>query len=265
MKRVLLFLMIVGLTTMSVFSQKKETRSVSGFTGINASSAFDITVTKGDTESLVIEAADDVMPYIRSEVRNGILHLYLDSNRLRNIRSLKASIVMKNLDKVTLSGASKLTADDLFTADKFMIDCSGASKMAANVTANQLNVKLSGASNLQIKANVNGDAGMDMSGASKVKGDLKANDVKINFSGACSAELSGSANDLKIDTSGASKIKADNFAVKTATVRSSGSSNVTVNASDALKVNASGVASIDYKGSPTLDVNSSKTVRVRKI
>ena len=257
--------MIVGLTTMSVFSQKKETRSVSGFTGINASSAFDITVTKGNTESLIIEAAGDVLPYVRSEVRNGVLHLYLDNNKLRNIRSLKASIVMKNLDKVALSGASKLTAADLFAADKFLVNCSGASKMAANVNANLLDVRLSGASNLQIKANVNGNISMDMSGASKAKGDLKANDVKINFSGACSAELSGSANDLKIDTSGASKIKADDFTVRTATVRSSGSSKATVHATDALKVNASGAASVDYKGSPSVDVNSSKAVRVRKI
>ena len=74
---------------------------MSGFTGINASSMFDITVSKGSAESLTIEADNDVLQYVRSEVKNGVLNLYVDgNNRVRNIKVLKANIVMKNLDKV---------------------------------------------------------------------------------------------------------------------------------------------------------------------
>ena len=267
MKRVLLFLVITGLTTMVAFGQKKETRSVSGFTGIDASSVFDITVTKGNTESLTIEADNEVMPYVRSEVRNGVLNLYIDNsnNNMRNVKILKASVVMKNLDKVILSGACKLTADDLFTPDKFKGDCSGASKMSINVNTGQLSIDASGASKIQIKASVTGNTDLDVSGASKIQGELKATRVKFDSSGASSIELTGTAESIDIDTSGTANIMAKDFSVKTANIESSGISKVTVNVSDALKVNSSGVSSVNYKGSPAIDASNSKTAKIKKI
>jgi len=266
MKQVWLFLMIAGLTATNAFSQKRETRSVSGFTGIDASSAFNITVTKGNSESLSIEADNDVMPYVRSEVRNGTLHLYLDNgNKVRNIKTMNASIVMKNLDKVVLSGACKFVADDMFTSSKFKVECSGASNVRANVNTGQLNIEASGASKIQITANVTGNVNVDVSGASKIQGELQASCVKLTSSGVCTAELTGSATDFKMDISGTSKVKAEGFTVKTASVRSSGTSSVTVNVTDALKVNSSGAASVNYKGSPTVEVNNSRAAKVRKI
>ena len=266
MKRVLLFLMIVGLTTTGAFSQKKETRSVSGFTGINASSVFNITVAKGGTESLTIEADNEVMQYVRSEVKNGVLNLYLDNkNKVKNIKTLKASIVMKNLDKVTLSGACKFTANDLFTPDKFKGDCSGASSMDVNLNTGQMNLESSGACKINLKVNSTGNAEFNVSGTSKIQGDLKAVNTKLNSSGVCSVDLTGSATDLKIDASGVSKIYAENFVVKTATVKSSGSGKITVNVTDNLKVNSSGASSVNYKGSPTVELNKNRASNVRKL
>ena len=266
MKRVLLFLMIVGLNT-TVFSQKSENRSVSGFTGINASNTFDIKVTKGNSEKLTIEADNDVMQFVRSEVKNGILHLYLDNSagNIRDVKTLKATIVMKNLDNVVLSGACKLTANDVFTSDKFKIDCSGVSNLTVNVNTGQLSIETSGAAKIQIKANVSGNSNLNVSGVSQIKGELKTADMKINSSGASLVELAGSATNIKLDLSGTARINAGNFAVKNANIDSSGASNATVNVFDTLKVNSSGTATVNYKGSPTLEVNSSRISKVKQI
>ena len=172
---------------------------------------------------------------------------------------------MKELNRVTLSGACKLTTNNLFISEIFKADCSGASDMDIKLNTNQLNLDVSGACKIKIEANVTDNADLDVSGAANILGKLKASNVKFSISGACSVELTGSANDFKIDLSGASKITAENFAVKNATIKSSGAGKITVNVTDALKVNSSGVSSVNYKGSPTLDVNSSKTAKVRKI
>ena len=264
MKRVLLFLVISVLATVA-FSQKKETRQVSGFTGINASSVFEITVSKGSSESLTIEAEAEVLPYIHSEVKNGVLNLYLDNNKLRNIKSIKATVVMRNFESVSLSGACKLKANDLFTPDKFKIECSGASNMDVNIDTKQLNIEASGACKIGLKANVTGITNMEVSGASKIFGDLRAENVNFSSSGASSIELKGSANDFKIDVSGTSKVLAGDFIVKTSSVKSSGVSKVTVNATNTLKVNSSGTSSVEYKGSPTLELNKNQVSKVRNI
>ena len=266
MKRVFLFLLIAGLTTMGAFGQKKEPRSVSGFTGINASSVFEITVAKGGTESLTIEADNEVMQYVRSEVKNGVLNLYLDNRKkVKNIKTLRASIVMKNLDRVILSGACKLTTNDLFTPDKFKGDCSGASGMDVNLNTGQINLESSGACKIKIKVNTTGNADFNVSGTSKIQGDLKAVNTKLNSSGVSSVDLTGSATDFRIDVSGASKINAENFVVKTATVKSSGSGKITVNVNDDLKINSSGASTVNYKGSPTIELNKNRASNVRKL
>jgi len=185
--------------------------------------------------------------------------------QLRNIKTLNASIVMKNLDGVTLSGACKFTTNDFFTPEKFKADCSGASELTVNVNTNQLSIEASGASKIQINANVSGDAGIDVSGASNIKGELKANNVNFGSGGACSFELTGSARNIKIDASGTSKFNGENFVVKTATIESSGVCKVTVNITDALKVNSSGFSTVNYKGSPSLEVTNSKLSKVNKI
>ena len=266
MKRVCFLILIVGLTTMNVFGGKKEIRPVTAFTEIDASGVFDITVTKGDAESLVIEADDEVMPYVLSEVRNGVLYLYLDTHKkIKNVKLLKASIVMKDLEKVTLSGACKLTTNNLFTSNKFRADCNGASNMTIHINTGQLSIETSGACNIRIKANVTGYTYLSLSGASHIMGELNANDVKFNCSGVGSIELTGSANNIDMDASGASKILTEQFAVKNASIVLSGTGKITVNASDYLKVNSSGASSVNYKGSPVTEINRSDIATVSKI
>jgi len=266
MKKVLLVLVVAGLTTMVGIGQKKETRPASNFTGIDASSVFNITVARGSTESLMIEADDELMPYVRSEVRNGVLHLFVDKSiQEKKIKTLKAFIVMKNLDRLSLSGTCKLTANDLFTPDTFKGSCSGVSNMTVNINTGQLDIDASGVSKIQLKANVNGNAQLDVSGTSKIQAELKANHVKIRSSGVSSVDLSGSATDVIIGASGTSKANAEKFTVRTATVESSGTSKITVNVVETLKARSSGSSSVGYKGSPTIEVHTGVTSKVKKI
>ena len=265
MKKLLLSLFVAGFT-LSAFCQKTETRTVSDFTGIDASNAFEITVTKGNTESLTVEADDNVMPYVRTEVKHGVLHLFIDnSKKLKNIKVLKASIVMKNLDKVTLSGACKLTGNGLFTPDKFNSDCSGATHLDLQLNTGQMTIKTSGASKINLQADVAGKAKVDMSGASKVTMELEAVDVQLDASGVSKIDMNGSASTIHIDASGTSNIKADNFTVKSASVDLSGTSNIKLNVTETLNADASGVSSIYYKGSPVINAKTSGASKIRQL
>ena len=266
MKKIV-FLVIAGLMTMFTFGQKVESRSISDFTGINASGAFEITAVKGVAESLTIETSEELMPYVRSEVENGVLHLYLEKNapKKQNGRTVKTTVVMKDLDKVSLSGACKITANDLFTPKSFNGDCSGSSDMTINISTEQLSIKTSGASKIQMKASVTGDTKMDISGSSDIQGELKTNNIDFSSSGACKVDLTGSATDAIIDMSGSSDFNAGDFTVKTVTIRLSGSSDITVNATDVLNVNSAGSSSVSYKGSPAITIKSSGSSKVKKI
>ena len=197
MKRLLVFLAVVGLTTMFTFGQKKEVRPVSDFTGIEASSLFNITVIKGSTTSLTIETSDEVMARVKSEVRDGVLHLHLVDNpeghKSSEIKKLNAIIVMNNLEKVTLSGITKLTSKDLFTPESFKGDISDISSMIINVNTKQLCINMLGISKVKINAEVLDKAELNSSGISKISGKLIADSVIINSRGANTIKLKGQA------------------------------------------------------------------------
>ena len=266
MKRILLVFAVIGLTTVAAFGQKKETRRVSGFTGINVSSIFDVTVTKGSVESLTIEANDEVMPYVRSEVRNnGVLYLYLGKKIGRKVKTIKVSVVMANFDNVTLSGASRLSANDLFTSAKFKADCSGASNLMINVNTGKLNIEASDACSINLKSNVTGDSEFNIAGASNINIELKTVNMKAHFSGSCIVNLNGSATDMKVNMLGSPIVEAGNLTVKTASIESAGSSIITVNASEMLKVKSSGSSTVNYKGSPVITISGKGKSDVNKI
>ena len=270
MRKTMLILLLAGLTTPFVFGQKKENRPVSEFTGIDASSVFNISVTKGAVESLVIEADEALMPYVRSEVRNGVLHLYLDKEfqrglRLRNIKWLRAYVTMKQLDKVSLSGACSFKTQDLFSPTTFAGNCSGASIMTVHLHTQQLNIEASGASKIEVKAEVSDDTRVDVSGASKVQMDLKSDQLRLNSSGVSAVRLTGSASEIKIGISGTSNVRAVDFTANSATIESSGTSFVTIGVTETLKVNSSGASFVNYKGSPTIQVRTSGASKIRSI
>ena len=260
MKRLVVFLMIAGLTTMCAFGQKKETREVSGFTGIEASDVFEITVTKGSSESLVIEADEEVIQYVSSEVKNSVLYLSVNRKKakVKHTKTLKAYIVMRDLDMVSLKNACKLTTADLFTPNSFSGDCSGACNMTININTGKLSLKVGGSSNVRVKANVTGDTDINVGGAINLQGELNGNNVKFDVRGSCFIDkFSGSATNMEMILSGAANFKAEDFKVKTAVIKSSGSSIITVNATDVLKLNFSGASSVNYKGAPDIEINGS--------
>ena len=215
--------------TPGAYGDVEENRSVSNFTGINAFGAFEITVVKGSTVSLTIKANDYVIPYVRSEVKNGMLYLNLHENAPDSVynRIVKVTVTMKDLDNISLLGVCKITSNDLFTPKSFIGVCRGFSS-------------------INIKLNVNGDTRMNVSGLSEI-------------------DLVGSTRNLTIYASGSSDFIAKDFIAGTAIVNSSGNSDVSVNVTNTLIVNSSGNSTVNYKGSPAITINKTGNSTVRKI
>jgi hypothetical protein len=264
MKKIILLTILSGMA-LAAAGQLTETRTVSGFTGIDASGVFDITVTKGAKESLVITADEKVMPLVRSKVQNGVLKLFLDKPA-RNVRTLKAAITVKNLETVELSGACKLNSEDVFTPDKCDIDLSGSTSLRLTVETRELSLDASGACKVVLNATVKEEIEFDLSGAVNVQSNLTAGRVEVDMSGSGRIELSGAADAASFDLSGATKVMAMDLALKKAKVESSGVSNVEIHVTEALSVDLSGASAVRYKGSPSaFEVKTSGASSVKKI
>ena len=124
----------------------------SGFTSIEAGSAFEVEITQADSHSLTITADDNLFEYIEVSKVGQTLTIGLKPDSNISSATLIAEIAMPALYGLHLSGATRSTAQGFSSSHDFILD-------------------LSGASTLSTRDMTVGGAEFDMSGASRLAGD----------------------------------------------------------------------------------------------
>src|SRR5512146_1643636 len=148
-----------------------ETRSVSGFTHIAVQTAGEVRVTKGDTDSLVIEAEDNILPLLVSEVQGDQLVLHTRPNTSYNAtRQINYTITVKDLREINVSSSADVQAGD-FQASTFNLVLSGSGNVTlASLQADSLGVEISGSGTAEV---LGGSAG-GITAALRSSGNFKA-------------------------------------------------------------------------------------------
>ena len=195
------------------------------FTEVSISNAIRATVTRDDSFSAVIRIDDNLEEYLNTRMVGDRLEIYLDSEHHYRDITVEADIMLPLLDGLSLSGASRAEVSGFMSDHDLDIKLSGASRVSGTIVAADVDFDISGASKLELEGGGE-NLKVKASGASDVDlGDFIAEDIDINLSGASKgtvnlngildANLSG-ASELRyygsptmgdIDTSGASKIK----------------------------------------------------------
>lgn len=199
---------------------------LTGFSRIEASSAFALDVTQADATSVSITADDNLFDYLDVSVAGDTLRLRLRPGSYQRV-TLRAQIALPTLRSLQLSGASLASLSGLRSRE---------------------------------------DLALALSGASSLRGEVEAGSLQIEASGASRVELSGAANDLQLDLSGASTARLAGLPVDDADVFLSGASSAQLNASGRLNADLSGASHLEYAGSPTLgrmQTSGGSTIRSR--
>jgi hypothetical protein len=171
-----------------------ETRSVSGFSSLLFAGLGDVNITQGSTEGLTIQAEDNVLPKIVTEVRSGG-QLYIGFERenwqdlIRPTKGITFTLKVKNLDTIEISGVGNVTVPS-FKADQLELKVGGAGNIKFNsVAVTSLTATMSGAGNMDLTGKVN-SLSATMSGVGNFScGDLQAQNVKVSLTGAGGATV----------------------------------------------------------------------------
>jgi hypothetical protein len=180
-----------------------EQRQVEDFHGISASGNTNVTVKIGAGKSVTASFDDNLMEFLKTEVRAGILTIYVAENWSSSV-GLNVEITMPALDDIQLSGASKVIADNA-TGENIRISCSGASSAEVSGTFESLKLDLSGASEALLGELTSKKANLSLSGASNATVNV-SEFVEIDASGASRTTILGNPKEVKKDSSGASKV-----------------------------------------------------------
>ena len=190
-----------------------ETRKVSNFSAIEISYPANVLVKQGSQESLKIEAEDNLLPNLKTQVKNGTLEIFYKRENGKHVnptKTPKITIVVKDLADVRFTSAGELSIEQLKT--------------------DNLDVSLSGAGNLELN-------------------NVQLQGLQVSLSGAGSMTASGKADDLDLSISGLGSFKGADLHGKVARVDISGAGNATVWVDEDLTAGISGAGSISYYGS----------------
>lgn len=186
---------------------EKEVRKVQAFEGIDVSSAIKVEVLDGSaTNVITIDAPDNILQYIKTEVKNNMLVVYIDRSISMNNSEVKISFPHQKIRNIKASGASVVKINGQHKVEDFKIGASGASVIKTSVIANTISIEGSGASSIEVSGNTQ-SLNIGISGASSFKGKaLKAANVDVECSGASNATV-WAVDQIKASGSGASSIR----------------------------------------------------------
>jgi len=199
-----------------------ENRDVSGFDKVEFNTFGKMNIMQGDVESLNISGPDNIVPEMRTTVRNGTL--VIDTRESLSIRSLSYenslifTLVVKDLTSLDISGLGDVQIEALSTPS--------------------MSYNLSGA-------------------GAVVQNQITADTIDIELSGLGDVEISGQANSATIDISGAGSIDASELQLQTADIQISGLGNATLWVTEQLSGEISAAGSVSYYGNPQTSTSSS--------
>jgi len=206
----------------------EEEREVSGFTGVALNGVGHLTIERGDTERLRIEAEDNLLPYIETQISGGVLEIGQRTNvNLWPKRPINFYLTVVNLESVAVSGSGQVEAPVL-EAERFSLAISGS-----------------------------GDAKMD---------GLDTQELTVQISGSGKVDIAGGKADKQdVSISGSGRYTARDLESMDAQVRISGSGSATIRVSDNLDVTVSGSGDVQYLGRPRIQQAVSGSGKVRSI
>ncbi len=199
---------------------REENRNVPEFNTVRSSGSIDVEIKMGDAYSVLVENDENLLPYVITNVDNGVLSIRYKDNYSINNDHAKVTVTAPSLNKIITSGSGN-------------IEAIGTIKNASNID-------------------------FSLSGSGDVEADVDAPSIKVSGSGSGNLKLSGRTKDFDCKMSGSGDVNCPNLKSENANIKISGSGNARVFASVSITGRSSGSGDIRYSGNPqTTDVHAS--------
>ena len=178
----LLPVMLAAGCTVGSGKMTTETRDVTGFDEIVLLGSGDVIVTVTGTESLEIDAEDNVLPLLTSDVVDGRLELGVTES-ITTTRGITYTITAAQLVGVTISGSGDVSGSDI-DSDSFGAAIEGSGHIDLTGTSTDLTVRIEGSGDFDGRDLVSATGTVTIDGSGDVLVNVTDNlTVTINGSG----------------------------------------------------------------------------------
>lgn len=248
-----------------VISEPREV--VKNFTRIQVASSLEVELEQAPNFEIVVQADDNIIPYIVTEFSGSTLKIYYDNISVKNIKEAKVYVKMPEISELRATSSSEIEAKGTIKSDDLILKTSSTGEiMLFEVHSNSITMEASSSSDIKIERVYTIDFNAQASSTAEIDIEyIESDKIKLSASSSSEIELKGKALDLTATSSSTGKIDAKELLVNNIIATSTTSSTIDIHPIVSLKAKASSSADIYYYNEPQIiEKNASSSGSVRK-
>ena len=215
---------------------------VSSFQSISVSGSAIINYHESRDYRAVVTVDSNLDEYVRVFTKDGVLNVSTKNGRWYRFTQYVVDVYSPSLSGLSVSGSTQFNGRDDITSPSFRLSVSGSGKINGNFECDTFSTRISGSAD--------------------VLSNIVCNKFDLTVTGSGNISVTGSCNDMDINISGSGTLTANEFEVKNANIRVSGSARIHIWVLDNLKANMSGSGRVRYRGNPKVDYGGSGSARL---
>ncbi|MFD2727244.1 head GIN domain-containing protein [Hyunsoonleella rubra] len=155
-----------------------ETRNVTeSFNSIKATEGLDVYITQGNSEKIIVEADENVMGLIETEIKNGVLKIHTSENIGRATKQV--NVHFKDVTSLISTSGSDIYSTNTISAESLSLRSTSGSDMKVSVDTQTLNCESTSGSNQKISGKTVKLTATATSGSDIKAGDLIAESSNV--------------------------------------------------------------------------------------
>jgi len=199
----------------SVQGTEPSATAAGSFDAIDIKGSAVVRIVQGDVDRAVVEGGDEAKALVHLTISRDTLRISATGDwKFWNSKRVAVTVTVRNLRRLSVSGAADVTASGPLRTSILTVDISGA-----------------------------GLARFDQ---------LQADELRFSVSGQGDGQVAGTADRLRVHISGHSEFRGEDLRTRVADVSVSGVGELKLWVTQELTASFSGVGTVDYWGSPTV-------------
>lgn len=190
----------------------KETRSISSFSKIELNSVMNVFLKQSGTESITIEADNNLFKYIETYVKDNTLYIETKENyNIQKSKKLNVYVSFKDLNNLTNNSVGNVKSENQFNLSSFNIENNSVGNLNLDLTCKNLNAEINSVGNVT---------------------------------------LSGKADNANIENNSVGNLDAFDMITVNLSIENNSIGNSEVHATGEISIESNGVGNVLYKGDP---------------
>ena len=153
-----------------------QKRNISdNFTAIKVSQGIDVYFTSNNSVKLTVEADENIIDLLRTDVSDGTLKIYFEKNVWR-AKSRKVYLSVPTLNSISTTSGASVRFENTLKTDKLSLRATSGADIYAYVNVTDLNSATTSGADIRISGNAKNFEASATSGS-----DIKATDLKADY------------------------------------------------------------------------------------